>query len=1120
MADLFAGLVRRVTEIALEVVAALGSTSAREDLMARAGQLPPAAAPPPNADLTATLTALEARAAAPGGGDDALGLLKDLGDAMTTLVAFVQQAAEVDSLDDAWNFLATYLDLIFVQRLRLHRPETLALLQVLHLISEDRVMIADAIRAGPRWGNYLLGSPADDDAAANNLSIILGALLGWVGFHIPPEDDTGNVWREDILFGWDPDPSPANPHAQRALARAATYRLTRRAGDVAASPEAQVGITAIVVPPEDGGLGVYLGLELGGDVTFAIGDHLELVLAADAPGAFDVFFGDPTFAGVSGAGASASLLLRRKAETADALELDLLSGVSLEMGTFSTGLQVGDPTHLSLAVGGGALVLSRDTLGFLGSVLPSGGTKMTFDAELTLDTKGHLTFAGGAGLRVTVPVNKTVSVYTIRSITLAMSIKEGETGAGASVAALASFVVRFGSAFIVTVDQIGAELLWRLPSSPPPEGPQPDQAPPVAGNIGPIGHLSLDFVAPTGIGVEIAIGPVTGGGFLFFDPTRRTYGGVLEASMQLCSRGIQVKAAGLLRESDDGWSFLLIVSAQFHPGFEIFVGFTLNGVGGMVGINVAVDIDKLREGLHDGSVGRLLFPDDPVANAPAIIATMAAVFPVRRGAWVAGPMLQLGWGRPDPFVTLSVAIVLSFPSPAVLAILGRLELTAPSKDAPLVMLKADFLGVISFDEPSVSFDASLVESRLAAFPLTGDIALRAGAPGFVLAVGGLHPNFTSPIPLPKLRRIALDVSADHSTKIRAEAYIAVTSNTFQIGLHASLDIDAGPASVHGWVDLDALIQRTPRFWFSVHIDIGLELRIGGRCISGINVDLLLEGPGPWHAKGSASISFVFFTLHARFETTWGEISRSTPPPTIDAVAVVVQALSTDGAWSAVAPTGAAIVSFRDVRRGAIGVHPDGQLSVRQQTVPIGVPLCRIGQSPVVGGSQIVTLAPSGGAPPSAASTGLFATSQFLDLSDDERLGRPSFESFQDGVLFGSTTMVTSAVQTTTTAYETVFVPDPAPPLPRRRLFHALTIELMAHSLERGSIARSGLHTAALHNGPSQQVRLSDESYRIVHADSLTAVAPHPLPFKSMTAAMVAMGSDPRLAVVAAHEVVS
>jgi len=780
----------------------------------------------------------------------------------------------------------------------------------------------------------------------------------------------------------------------------------------------------------------------------------------------------------------------------------------LEIGTFLLGVELGDPSRLRLGIGDGAIVLPRETFGFLKSILPSDGAKFTFDVDLQLDSRGRLTFAGGAGMTVTVPVNKSLSVLTVRSVTVAFAFEDTEKGAGASLAATVAFSVAFGSAFKVVVDQIGAKLVWTLPSSAEENGGAP-----VHGNLGTYGDVGIDFVAPRGIGVSIDIPPVKGGGFLFFDPAHRTYGGVLEASLVLCKKGIQIKAAGLLRETDDGWSFVVIVSAQINPGIEIFLGLTLNGVGGMVGINVSVDVGKLQAGLHDGAIGRLLFPEDPVANAPAIIETMTAVFPPRPGGWVAGPMLQLGWGRPDSYVTLSVAVVLAFPSPALLAILGRFRLVVPDARIGIVDIKADFLGLISFEEPSVSIDASLVDSKIAAFALTGDMAMRANSEGFILSVGGFNPHFTPPQSVPKLRRLAIDISANPITKIRAEAYVAVTSNTFQVGVHASLDIDAGPASIHGWLDFDALVQWEPKFHFSIHMDIGLELRWEGQSIAGVDVDLLLEGPGPWHAKGRASLHFLFFTVHAGFEVTWGEVEAGDTPPEIDASIQVALSLGEDGAWSAIAPDGDALVTFRTVSRKDVGVHPYGQLSVRQQAVPIGVPVTRIGRSHVKGGTATVTLAPIAGAPQSAATIGKFAIAQFQDLSDDQKLSRPSFEPFQDGIAFGAADVVLSKETMSTATYETVFIPE----LQRRTdTLHGL---LMLHALDVGAIARSGLHTAALYDGPDQRVRLADTNYRVASSETLATSATAQGTFSSATAAFAAAAAaDGRVVVVEAHEV--
>jgi hypothetical protein len=1114
--DVLAQLVELMADLGHEVATTLHDPQARDELLGQAGLPAPPGAPPASQDAANLLDTLhtKAHAGAQTGEADSLELLVELSQAMVVLVSLVEEAVamDVESPDDWVNVTATLLDAVALTRLRLKSPPTVALLQAAHLISDDRLLIADLFRAHDEWGSFVLGHPADDDAKADSWSILLGAALTALGKIVPYEDSKGREWAVDMLFGWDPEPAPAHPHAVHVLQRMATIVLTHR--DDGGAVEEHAGLTAVVVPPADGGWGMFFALDVGGGLTFPIGAHLELLLEADLPNAIDSFTGSdivPGFTEVSGTGSKAKVSFRRQQEAADHWVIGNDESVHLEIGTFLLGMELGDPTRFHLAVGDGELDMPKEKMGFLGALLPSDGAKLAFDVDLVVDTNGNVTFAGGAGMTVTTPVNVSIPGLDIRSVTVALAIEDAEKGVGATLAATVAFGLNLGKPFRVSVDRMGAKLVWTLPTSPN----ETNGAPVVRGNLGPYGDVDIEFVAPRGIGVAINIGPVKGGGFLFFDPPHRTYGGVLEAGLDLCRKGIQIKAAGLLRETDDGWSFVVIVSAQFEPGIEIFLGLTLNGVGGMVGINVAVDVVKLRAGLHDGSVGRLLFPDDPVGNAPAIIETMTAVFPPRPGGWVAGPMFQLGWGRPNSFVSLSVAVVLVFPSPALLAILGRVRVGVPEPDFAIVDIKADFLGVISFEEPSVSFDASLVDSRVAAFPLTGDMAMRAGQPGFILSVGGFNPRFTPPASMPKLRRVAIDISANPITKIRAEAYLAVTSNTFQAGLHASLDIDAGAASIHGWLDFDTLIQWDPVVHFTIHMDIGLELRVGGESIAGVSVDLLLEGPGPWHAKGDASISFFFFSIHVGFEVTWGELAAADPQVEVDVSLLTAQALSAPGAWCAIAPDTDAVVTFRTVERTETGVHPYGQLSARQQAVPIGVPVARVGRSKVTAGSATVVLTPIAGAPASAPTTGLFAASQFQDLSDDEKLSRPSFEPFQDGVAFGAAQTATSAEQVSTASYETVFIPE------EQRSTGPLHLGLLVHALEVGAIARSGLHRAEFLDGPDQRVRLFDETYRVVAADTLTATGAAPGTFTSATAAYTAASAaGGPLLVVGAHEVVS
>lgn len=1111
--DLIASIVSSLSDIASELVDTLSDPAGRKALLASAGREAPSGPPPAQPNDALTLAQLRNRADQPGA--KGLELLVDFANVMTSVVALVEQASEADSLDDAWNITATCFEIIAISRMRVNHLGLVAVLNAAHLVSDNRLLIADAIESGENWGDFLLGHPADDESKADNFSLILSAALAYLGGMIPVVDDGGKEWRTDMLFGWDTEPASPMPRAESALRRMATLRFTHRDPLQVSPVEEVAGFSVAVVPPSSGGWGAFFALQVGAGLKFTVQEDYSLALEADSPSAIQAFFGKNSFVKTGLANTHAKVTAGRKQEATEKLTIGSPGSVHFEVGQLSTGFDFGDPVAFRFLLADAALVIPQSSMGFLGSVLPSGDIKFNVDVDLLVDTEGKLTFAGGAGMTVTLPVNVSLLVLKVRSVTLGLGIESSADETAVSLSAVVAFGLDFGKVFKVGVDSIGGKTRWVLPSSPTPvsESNLPPGvigrvAPTTHGNLGTLGDLSLDFVPPLGIGVELDTALVKGGGYFYYDPAKRLYAGLLEASLSLPIKtgalGIQIKAAGLLRETDSGWDFVLILSAQFNPPFEIFACLTLNGVGGMFGINVTVDIDKLRSGLRDGAMGRLLFPDDPVANAPAIIATMVAVFPHKQGGLVVGPMLQLGWGRPTPFVLISVAIVVCT-KPAMLIIMGRLRVAAPSPALAIVDIKADFLGVIDFDKPAASFDASLVDSRLAAFALTGDMAMRAGGQGVILSIGGFHPRFSPPEGLKAMHRVAIDISANPLVKIRCEAYLAITSNTFQLGIHASLDIDAKVASLRGWLDFDALVQWEPRFHFIVEVSAGLDLRVAGRSLAGVAVALLLEGPGPWHAKGRATLHFLFFTVHVGFEVTWGESSNESAPPEIDAVARVMQALSAPGAWTGVAPSVAGVVTFRDLPPDTIGVHPDGKISVRQQAVPLNIDITRIGRSSVIGDSQKVIIAPVDGAPPAAVTKGLFAASQFMDLSDDEKLSRPSFELFDDGMVFGSDAIAFSAEQVTPGRYETIFVPERR----EQRRWFDMHATLMASALQTNSVARSGLHAAALFDGPSQKVTVLEPTWLVVSADTLAPLAATPQTFTTAAAAHAAKSATSR-----------
>src|SRR5262249_41749826 len=93
------------------------------------------------------------------------------------------------------------------------------------------------------------------------------------------------------------------------------------------------------------------------------------------------------------------------------------------------------------------------------------------------------------------------------------------------------------------------------------------------------------------------------------------------------------------------------------------------------------------------------------------------------GRQVFAPTARIVWGTPTQ-ITIELALVLELPAPVRLVALGRLRAVLPDAREAIVRIQVDVLGVIDFDRAEAAVDATLVDSRLAQFALTGDMALR------------------------------------------------------------------------------------------------------------------------------------------------------------------------------------------------------------------------------------------------------------------------------------------------------------------------------------------------------------------------------------------------------------
>lgn len=622
---------------------------------------------------------------------------------------------------------------------------------------------------------------------------------------------------------------------------------------------------------------------------------------------------------------------------------------------------------------------------------------------LRLDA-GGFHFDGGVGLSMSWPDVVRLPALTVHSLVTTLAI----SGSSFSVSATGTVVIELG-ALTVTMEGLGISQPLRLTT----DG---------SGNLGIIDLATPGLVEPTGIGIEIDATIVKGGGFLRVGNDE--IAGALELSLVLGPLDLAIQAFGIIDEINGQMSFVVIMSVEFSPAIEIFLGLTLDAVGGVFGLNRTVDDGSLTALIQAGRATDVLIPDDLVARADEVLNEVAAIFPPRLGQYAVGPILKLGWGRPNSFVTMTVGVLLTFPDPTQIVIIGEFRIAIPEPDLPIIDLQADFDGTIDLTTGDVGFDASLSRSHIGLFEVSGDILLRAGpAFGFVFSAGGFHPQFTPPPGLPPLNRLAISLSPSPILSIQANAYFALTGSSLQFGAAVYLEASLGPIDAKGHIGLDVLIRTDPRLFFSAVASGGFELTVEGEDVASISLDVLLEGPGQWHARAHASVTVLCVTVSGTIDLTWGSDDPVTLGPPVDVAALVSAALADNSVWTHVLPAvdGGSV----QLRRGASGLHPLGFLRVVQTVAPLDVALAKYGSNSITSTDPVTVAITADGAVVSTA-TEMFATSQFFDLSDEERLSKPGFVPFDAGATVAGTSWQVFDATTVDVVYEESLGADDPP----------------------------------------------------------------------------------------------
>jgi hypothetical protein len=862
-----------------------------------------------------------------------------------------------------------------------------------------------------------------------------------VGMHaviVPPLHDVGSHY-------W-----PSGPPAGLAAADVTLYEIrnvSSSAGGTGPGYEyARVALQVIPIPDRGSTSGPAEGVWIGayGDASLStsqpLGHGTTLTLSGGESGALppgiELVPAGPALSAVTSTGATEIALQLQVAPGAPWRPFGAATGSRVEIKDLTFGIELkNDPQRAEARVRAETSKITvtldfSDADGFLGRFLPSTPQVIEASGALLWSSRTGVTFEGQGAITLTFPLDADIGPLHFTQLTVEVGIGTGlqldvAVDAGLALGPISASVQKIGlraattdpksSSAVVSFDKLG---------------------------------LGLGFRPPDGAGLGIEAGPVGGGGFVSFDEVKQQYAGALE----LLIPELSLTAIGLITtkmpDGSKGFSMLVIIAVELPP-IQLGFGFTLNKVGGLVGVNRGFDTDALASGLRAGTLDSIMFPQNVVENAPKIINDIATIFPVAEGTYVFGPMVGLGWGTPT-LVALDLGLVVELPHPLKLTILGKLAVAVPVPEDPLVLLQIEVVGVFDFDHKTISIDGTLKDSRIVTYPISGDMSLRASygaSPDLALSAGGFNPRFQPPASFPLLDRMAIALATGDNPRLRLEAYFAVTANTVQAGARLDLYVEksfsiAGDFTVSGELSFDALVKLQP-FQLIIDLSAQLEVQRNGSDFCSVTLTMTLSGPRPWHAWGKGTVHVLGSDHSIPFDVT---IGPDAPPPALppkNPLQDLLNALVAPGNWSAKPPSGSgALVGLAASDGAAAGgqaqplvLHPLGQATVRQRVVPLDVQISNYGHQPIAGGpitytiTSVTVTGADGGAPQTTTTSAvqdLFAPGDFFSLSDDDAVSRPGFEPMDSGQAISTGGLGAGQSVTTEYTYATEVIDLAAP----------------------------------------------------------------------------------------------
>jgi hypothetical protein len=720
-----------------------------------------------------------------------------------------------------------------------------------------------------------------------------------------------------------------------------------------------------------------------------------------------------------------------------------------------------------------SFVLARNgSDSFLQSLIPEKGLQAGFELGFGLNFKKGFYVDGGSGISVFIPLHLELGPVTMDALYLkASGIPDGE---GFQLETSVGFTADI-LGITATVQQIG--LLHSFDTAAEKKNFH-------------FADYSIALKPPTQIGLSIDTGGLTGGGFISFNPDKGEYIGAIELSYK---KVFSIKAIAIittkLPDGKPGYSLLLLISAEFEP-IQLGMGFTWNGIGGILGVHRQAKIDFLRAGLKTNTLKSILFPENIVANIARIVSDLNQAFPQQQGHYLICPVLKFGWGTPT-LITIEVGILIEIPFER-LVIFGVIRAILPDQNKPVLKLQVNFLGVIDFENKLISFDASLYDSSFLTLTLSGDFGLRIGwgdNPMFILSAGGFHPAFNKEElngELPNMQRITVSLLSGDNPRATLQCYFAITSNTVQFGAKAELYASSSGFNVYGYLAFDVLIRSLGDF--EAGFAAGLALRRNTTVLMGIHVEGVLAGTEPWDLKGKGSISFFFFSISVPFHARWGGVRELVEVLIEDIKALLTEEIEKDTNWVSAIPVNNNL--HVSVRKSATAgpkvlIHPFGVLTFRQTLVPLEIDIDKFGNK-LPKDAKNFKIKINGTGLSTEPVKDQFAPGNFLLMEDAEKLSRPSFEQMTSGFsITGSASLDAPQLINKSVDYEFSYLGRKKKDLPMKNRYD-FRKAMFKSSTRMSAVAGSPLsylNSRVSANAP-EKVTVSEQQYAIAGISDL------------------------------------